>query len=729
MYTTKALTVSENHYISNVMFWMEGDHPHKRKDPSETWLPSSLDIHVSEYELTLLVTSPELTSRESATGCRTSESPSESASTSSLVTSSDSGTTTTATTSTEVTETPVTMLLLQQPQSSQFSGSLLSPEFSIPLPEEAAFIGDDFDLPPLEYIAPSKAFLSGGDSHSNSTFQEMFQQGAFGTPTTEDLTPTTTDGGIASLPSFQETYSPRYRRSDVCGVFSFKFEDIPTGDDVPMEEDIEGDRFSISLATFPQSDDVTSITTLATATPALDSPGPSSSSFMPPSFASESGPSKPSFHQLVAPFPTSFSGVSGLTGEGPSSFGQGSPTLHELTSPIPSPKPSRSSRKPSPTLSSPSISENIRHPTPTTPTTPSGTSGSSRSSPGVPETTPPPSMLCAVCGDNAACQHYGVRTCEGCKGFFKRTVQKNAKYVCLGNKDCPVDKRRRNRCQFCRFQKCLAVGMVKEVVRTDSLKGRRGRLPSKPKSPQESPPSPPVSTITALVRAHVDTTPDLANLDYSQYQEPSGQKQETATAAEQVQQFYDLLVSSIEVIRQFADKVPGFTDLVKEDQELLFHSACLELFSLRLAYRIRPEDEKLTFCNGTVLSREQCQQIFGDWLNTILDFSASLRSMDIDISAFACLCALALVTERHGLKEPQRVEQVQMKIIGSLRDHVTYNNEAQKKRHYFSRILTQLPELRTLSVQGLQRIFYLRLEDLVPAPPLVENIFTSSLPF
>lgn len=72
------------------------------------------------------------------------------------------------------------------------------------------------------------------------------------------------------------------------------------------------------------------------------------------------------------------------------------------------------------------------------------------------------SSLCAVCGDNAACQHYGVRTCEGCKGFFKRTVQKGAKYVCLGSKDCVVDKRRRNRCQFCRFQKCLSVGMVKE---------------------------------------------------------------------------------------------------------------------------------------------------------------------------------------------------------------------------------------------------------------------------
>lgn len=61
-------------------------------------------------------------------------------------------------------------------------------------------------------------------------------------------------------------------------------------------------------------------------------------------------------------------------------------------------------------------------------------------------------------------------TCEGCKGFFKRTVQKGSKYVCLADKNCPVDKRRRNRCQFCRFQKCITVGMVKEVVRTDSLK-------------------------------------------------------------------------------------------------------------------------------------------------------------------------------------------------------------------------------------------------------------------
>ncbi|XP_036186106.1 nuclear receptor subfamily 4 group A member 3 isoform X4 [Myotis myotis] len=194
---------------------------------------------------------------------------------------------------------------------------------------------------------------------------------------------------------------------------------------------------------------------------------------------------------------------------------------------------------------------------------------------------------CAVCGDNAACQHYGVRTCEGCKGFFKRTVQKNAKYVCLANKNCPVDKRRRNRCQYCRFQKCLSVGMVKEVVRTDSLKGRRGRLPSKPKSPlqqepsQPSPPSPPSCMMNALVRALTDSTP--RELDYSRYC-PSDQAA-AGTDAEHVQQFYNLLTASIDVSRSWAEKIPGFTDLPKEDQTLLIESAFLELFVLRLSIR------------------------------------------------------------------------------------------------------------------------------------------------
>lgn len=54
--------------------------------------------------------------------------------------------------------------------------------------------------------------------------------------------------------------------------------------------------------------------------------------------------------------------------------------------------------------------------------------------------------------------------------------------------------------------------LLPAVVRTDSLKGRRGRLPSKPKQP---PDASPVSLITSLVRAHIDSVPSATKLDYS----------------------------------------------------------------------------------------------------------------------------------------------------------------------------------------------------------------------
>lgn len=70
----------------------------------------------------------------------------------------------------------------------------------------------------------------------------------------------------------------------------------------------------------------------------------------------------------------------------------------------------------------------------------------------------------------------------------------------------------------------------------------------------------------------------------SQYREPTP-NEPLLSEAEKIQQFYSLLTTSVDVIRTFADKIPGFLDLNRDDQELLFQSASLELFVLRLAHR------------------------------------------------------------------------------------------------------------------------------------------------
>jgi len=63
---------------------------------------------------------------------------------------------------------------------------------------------------------------------------------------------------------------------------------------------------------------------------------------------------------------------------------------------------------------------------------------------------------------NYVCAH--PYSCEGCKGFFKRTVRKNLSYACREENKCIIDKRQRNRCQYCRYQKCLTMGMKREAV-------------------------------------------------------------------------------------------------------------------------------------------------------------------------------------------------------------------------------------------------------------------------
>lgn len=112
--------------------------------------------------------------------------------------------------------------------------------------------------------------------------------------------------------------------------------------------------------------------------------------------------------------------------------------------------------------------------------------------------------FCAVCHDYASGYHYGVWSCEGCKAFFKRSIQGlnqsrcsfssplfiNYKYfssmsllslpghndyICPATNQCTIDKNRRKSCQACRLRKCYEVGMMKCGRQSPSLLTSRGK--------------------------------------------------------------------------------------------------------------------------------------------------------------------------------------------------------------------------------------------------------------
>ncbi|KAK7099209.1 uncharacterized protein [Littorina saxatilis] len=83
---------------------------------------------------------------------------------------------------------------------------------------------------------------------------------------------------------------------------------------------------------------------------------------------------------------------------------------------------------------------------------------------------PFPFGKCRICCDKATGVHYGVATCEGCKGFYKRSIPKGEKYRCYFGGTCVISPENRNRCKSCRFRKCLEQGMAMEAV-------KMGRIP------------------------------------------------------------------------------------------------------------------------------------------------------------------------------------------------------------------------------------------------------------
>lgn len=64
---------------------------------------------------------------------------------------------------------------------------------------------------------------------------------------------------------------------------------------------------------------------------------------------------------------------------------------------------------------------------------------------------------CRVCDDVSSGYHFGVFTCEACKGFFRRYSKKSTILEPCPIR-CEINRNNRNNCAACRFDKCKNVG-------------------------------------------------------------------------------------------------------------------------------------------------------------------------------------------------------------------------------------------------------------------------------
>ncbi|KAL2295457.1 hypothetical protein Nmel_017870 [Mimus melanotis] len=222
--------------------------------------------------------------------------------------------------------------------------------------------------------------------------------------------------------------------------------------------------------------------------------------------------------------------------------------------------------------------------------------------------------LCVVCGDKASGYHYNALTCEGCKGFFRRSITKNAVYRCKSGGHCEMDMYMRRKCQECRLKKCRAVGMLAESLMATShltglltevqCKSKRLRKNFKQKSSflcnikleDEGLNSKQVSSTTRSgkqIPEKMELTPGEHQLldhivaAHQKYTIPLEEAkkflQETASPEESFLRLSETAVVHVQVLVDFTKRLPGFESLASEDQIALLKGSTVEAMFLRSA--------------------------------------------------------------------------------------------------------------------------------------------------
>uniref|UniRef100_A0A3P9JKY8 Retinoic acid receptor beta n=1 Tax=Oryzias latipes TaxID=8090 RepID=A0A3P9JKY8_ORYLA len=340
-----------------------------------------------------------------------------------------------------------------------------------------------------------------------------------------------------------------------------------------------------------------------------------------------------------------------------------------------------------------------------------------------PSPPPPPRTYkpCFVCQDKSSGYHYGVSACEGCKGFFRRSVQKNMVYTCHRDRNCIINKITRNRCQYCRLQRCFAVGMSKESVRNDRSKRKAKKEAVKMTIMETYELTAELGLVVEKIcRAHRETFPSLCQL--GKYTTNSSSDHRIQLDLGLWDKFSELATKCIVKVVEFAKRVPGFTGLTIADQITLLKAACLDILILRICTRYTPDQDTMTFSDGLTLTRTQIHNAgFGSLTDHVFTFAGQLLPLEMDETESGLLSAICLVSgDRQDLKEPSKVDVLQEPLLEALKIY------SRKRRPsmplMFPKALMKITDLRSISAKGAERVVSLKMEIPGSMPPLIEEM-------
>ncbi|CAB1340922.1 unnamed protein product [Coregonus sp. 'balchen'] len=302
--------------------------------------------------------------------------------------------------------------------------------------------------------------------------------------------------------------------------------------------------------------------------------------------------------------------------------------------------------------------------------------------------------------NKATGKHYGASSCDGCKGFFRRSIRKNHVYSCRFNRQCVVDKDKRNQCRFCRLHKCFRAGMKKEAVQNE-----RDRISSR-RNIQDNQDLPPITLL-----AQAESLSQQISVS-----SPSGAVDASEQKSAGVGDVCDSMRQQLLVLVEWAKYIPAFGELPLDDQVSLLRAHAGEHLLLGVAKRSMPYKDFL-------LLEPEISRV----ANRVLDeLVLPFQEIQIDDNEYAALKAIVFFDpDAKSLRDPSKIKAMRLQVQMSLEDYI--NDRQYDSRGRFGELLLLLPTLQSITWQMIEQLQFVKLCGLAKIDNLLHEMLLGGL--